>query len=93
MIAATPVANVAIISTAKRVSLMVERTGGGIEVTSLSETEWRFAAPLCEGQTFESAVNAAPDADVSMLFAEYLTAGRFIDFHVADNSNLLERHV
>jgi hypothetical protein len=72
--------------------LMVERTGGGIEVTSLSETECCFAAPLFEGQTFKSAVNAALDADVSMLFAEYLTAGRFIDFHVADNSNLLETH-
>jgi hypothetical protein len=63
--------------------LMVERNATGVEVLCLPETEWRFAAALCGGQTFAKAMEAAADTDVSLLFASLLAAGRFTDFRVA----------
>ena len=63
--------------------VMVERGGEGVEVIPLAESDWRFTAALCAGQTFAKAVEAAIDADVPVVFARHLAAGRFSGFRVA----------
>ena len=65
--------------------LLVERTANGVEVLPLAETEWRFAAALCAGETFAKAIEAAPDADVVSLLARHLAAGRFIGFRLTED--------
>jgi hypothetical protein len=65
--------------------LMIERTREGVEVVSLAETEWRFAASLCVGKTFAQAVEMAPDADVASILARHLAAGRFIGFQLTED--------
>jgi hypothetical protein len=62
--------------------LLVERTRKGVEISRLSETEWRFAAALCAGEIFAHAVEAATGAEVSFLLANHLTAGRFTAFYL-----------
>jgi len=64
------------------VHLMVARLAGGVEISRLDESVWRFAAALCNRQPLEAALAAAPDgADV--LLAEHLAAGLFVDFNLA----------
>ncbi|HEY4263845.1 MAG TPA: DNA-binding domain-containing protein [Micropepsaceae bacterium] len=63
--------------------LLVERTAAGIEVLCLPEREWRFTAALCAGESFATAVEAAPGADVTTLFARHLATGCFTDFRRA----------
>jgi hypothetical protein len=63
--------------------VMVERAADGIEVIPLAESEWRFTAALCAGQTFAKGVEAASDADIPLLFAQHLAAGRFNGFRLA----------
>jgi hypothetical protein len=65
--------------------LLVERTANGVEVSPLAETEWHFAAALCAGETFANSIEAAPDTDVPLLFAQHLAAGRFTGFRLAED--------
>jgi hypothetical protein len=65
------------------VRLLVERRATGVEVSRLDEAAWRFAAMLCEGQPLATVFIAATDTGTDALLAEYLAAGRFIDFRLA----------
>jgi hypothetical protein len=62
--------------------LLVERTSEGVEVSGFAETEWRFAASLCAGETFANSIETTPGADVVSLLAQQLAAGRFIGFRL-----------
>jgi hypothetical protein len=65
------------------VRLLVERRATGVEVSRLDEAQWCFAAALCDGWSVEEALAGAADTRAAALLAEYLAAGRFIDFRLA----------
>lgn len=65
------------------VRLLVERRATGVEVSRLDEAAWCFAAALCDGWSVEEALAGAADTRAAALLAEYLAAGRFIDFRLA----------
>jgi hypothetical protein len=68
--------------------LTVERGPHGVEVSRITEDEWRFAAALSAGKTFANAMEAAPGVDAVRLFAQDIAAGRFIAFRlVGDDPN------
>ncbi|HMI97031.1 MAG TPA: DNA-binding domain-containing protein [Micropepsaceae bacterium] len=62
--------------------LLVERDAEGIEVSRLSEAEWRFASALSAGETFATATDRAGTIDMPLLFAGHLAAGRFVGFRI-----------
>jgi hypothetical protein len=63
--------------------LLVERRATGVEVSRLDDAAWSFATMLCEGHPLASVFAAATDTGGDALLAEYLAAGRFIDFRLA----------
>jgi hypothetical protein len=70
------------------VHLMVERCVGGIEVSRLETSAWRFAVALCAGRPLADvfAEFSQPDgteARNEIRLADHFTAGRFVDFHLA----------
>jgi hypothetical protein len=60
--------------------LLVERRAAEVELARLTEPAWRFTAALCASQALQSVIDAAPEVDASVLLANHLSAGRFIDF-------------
>jgi hypothetical protein len=64
--------------------LLVQRQQSGIEVIGCTESAWRFASALCTSRPLQAAIDAAPDVEASILLAEHLAAGRFVDFTFID---------
>jgi hypothetical protein len=60
--------------------LLVERRATGIEVTRLTEPQWRFAAELCASRPLQAAIDAAPEIEAASLLAGHLAAGRVVGF-------------
>ncbi len=60
--------------------LLTERLPTGVEVRRMSESAWRFTSALCEGRPLAAALDDARDFDASVVLADHLAAGRFIDF-------------
>jgi len=46
----------------------------------MSESAWRFTSALCEGRPLAAGLDDARDFDASVVLADHLAAGRFIDF-------------
>jgi hypothetical protein len=65
--------------------LRIERGVHGVEVSCVTENEWRFAAALCAGENFASAMDAATGANAARLFADHIAAGRFVGFRLAED--------
>jgi len=66
--------------------LLIERGANGVEVSTLSESEWRFADALC-GKSFAAAIDSAPEGDIPLFLARHIAAGRLIGFRVSDPSS------
>jgi hypothetical protein len=60
--------------------LLIQRCATGIDVTRISEREWRFAALLCAGRPLQTALEEVTDVDASVVLAAHLAAGRFTGF-------------
>jgi putative DNA-binding protein len=65
------------------VHLLVQRLASGVEVLRLDKSAWSFADELCSGRPLQAALDAAVNADASVLLAEHLAARRFIGFSLA----------
>lgn len=65
------------------VHLLVERSGGTVEVQRLAPAEWEFAAALFAGQPLGRAQVDAPHVDVPAALASHLAAGRLAGFTLA----------
>ncbi len=70
------------------VHLMVERCVGGIEVSRLEVSSWRFAVTLCAGRPLADVFAEFSQPDGTQAWNEigltdHLAAGRFVDFHLA----------
>jgi hypothetical protein len=64
--------------------LLVHRRQSGIEVTGCNESAWRFASALFASRPLQAAIDAAPEVDASILLADHLASGRFVDFTLID---------
>ena len=65
--------------------LLVERTAKGVEVSPLTEIEWRFAVSLCAGEPFEKIIEADSAIEIASVLASHFTAGRFIGFRLTED--------
>lgn len=66
--------------------LLVQRPPAGVEVRRMSEPAWEFTSTLCAGRPLAAAFDEARDFDASVLLADHLAAGRFIDFRLNETS-------
>ena len=64
--------------------LLLHRAETGVDVSRLSEGAWRFTAALFGGLPLHRALEEARYTDPQALLAEHLTAGRFVEFSLAD---------
>ena len=62
--------------------LMVQRFETGVDVSRLSEGEWRFAAELCAGRPLQAALDEVSGLDATAALAGHLAAGRFTGFRL-----------
>jgi hypothetical protein len=62
--------------------LFVQRFETGVDVSRLSEQEWRFAARLCAGQGLQAALDDPSGFDAPAALAAHLAAGRFTGFRL-----------
>jgi hypothetical protein len=63
--------------------LLIERLDCGINVQRMSELAWRFTAELCSEKPLHAALEAFPDYDASVLLADHLAKGRFVDVRIS----------
>lgn len=66
------------------VRLIIQRLVTGVDVTRLDECAWGFAAALCAGEPLGQALDAVDDANAAAWLGEHLSAGRFVEFSLAD---------
>lgn len=64
--------------------LMVERDGTAVEVTRMSEAEWRFTAALCAGLPLQAVIESVAGVEVSSALARHFAARRFVGFELGD---------
>jgi hypothetical protein len=62
--------------------LIVERQENGVEVSRFGEPDWKFALALFSSLPLQDAIDAAPEANASILLADHLSAGRIVDFQI-----------
>jgi hypothetical protein len=62
--------------------LLIERGANGVDVSALTESEWRFASALCAGESLAAAIDASPDDDIPLFLARHIAAGRIIGFRI-----------
>ena len=63
--------------------LLIERLDDGINVQRMSESAWRLTAELCSEKPLHAALEAFPDYDASVLLADHLAKGRFVDVRIS----------
>jgi hypothetical protein len=68
------------------VHLLVHRTECSVDMTRLSESQWRFTAALFSGQTLHAALEDAPCADAQAVLAAHLVRGCFTDTGLTDTA-------
>src|SRR5207249_6658883 len=73
--------------------LLIERLATGVEVRRMTQSTWRFTSALCAGRPLAAALDEARDFDASVLLADHLAAGRFIDFSLNKRARSEERRV
>jgi len=66
--------------------LLVQRIASEIDVIRIDEPAWHFAFELCASHSLQTAIDNAPEVDTTVLLAEHLAAGRFVDFSFADQT-------
>ena len=64
--------------------LLVSRDAEGVQVTRISKGAHDFLSPLCAGQSFAAAFDAAPSDELPSLLAECFARGRFIAYREID---------
>lgn len=58
--------------------LLVERRGGEVAVSRMSEAAWRFTIELCAGRALCDALEAVRGLEVDAVLAQHLAAERFV---------------
>jgi hypothetical protein len=62
--------------------LLVQRLETGVDVSRISEEEWRFATQLCSGRPLQAALDAAPGLAAAAGLTGHFAAGRFTAFRL-----------
>lgn len=71
------------------VKLLVQRFDTDIDVTRLRDPAWRFITALYAGKPLATAIETAPDLDVTTALARHLAVGRFVGVELADPSTMI----